>query len=83
MKRFNEFDVLQFLWVGGLFIGQRFLENKSLLPMPHLLRPLLVLSAIAFLFWRWISITSGADPITQTGCSINGISDCYALSTSL
>src|SRR5208283_851774 len=62
------FDLLawQFLWVGGLFIGQRFLENKSLLPMPHLLRPLLVLSAIAFLFWRWISITSGPDPITQT-----------------
>jgi hypothetical protein len=62
------FDLLawQFLWVGGLFIGQRFLENKSLLPMPHLLRPLLVLSTIAFLFWRWISITSGPDPITQT-----------------
>ena len=56
----------QFLWVGGLFIGQRFLENKSLLPMPHLLRPLLVLSAIVFLFWRWISITSGPDPVTQT-----------------
>jgi hypothetical protein len=62
------FDLLawQFLWVGGLFIGQRFLENKALLPTPHLLRPLLVLSAIAFLFWRWISITSGPDPITQT-----------------
>jgi hypothetical protein len=62
------FDLLawQLLWVGGLFIGQRFLENKSLLPMPHLLRPLLVLSAIGFLFWRWISITSGPDPITQT-----------------
>src|ERR1700674_1265531 len=62
------FDLLawQFLWVGGLFIGQRFLENKSLLPMPRLLRPLLVLSAIAFLFWRWSSITSGPDPITQT-----------------
>jgi len=62
------FDLLawQLLWVGGLFIGQRFLENKSLLPMPHLLRPLLVLSAIAFLFWRWSSITSGPDPITQT-----------------
>src|SRR5260370_5252346 len=61
------FDLLawQLLWVGGLFIGQRFLENKSL-PMPHLVRPLLVLSAIAFLFWRWISITSGPDPITQT-----------------
>jgi hypothetical protein len=62
------FDLLawQLLWVGGLFIGQRFLENKSLLPMPHLLRPLLVLSTIAFLFWRWISIRSGPDPITQT-----------------
>ncbi|MGA2347103.1 MAG: OpgC domain-containing protein [Candidatus Sulfotelmatobacter sp.] len=62
------FDLLawQFLWVGGLFIGQRFLENKSLLPMPHQLRPLLVLSAMAFLSWRWISITSDPDPITQT-----------------
>jgi hypothetical protein len=62
------FDLLawQFLWVGGLFIGQRFLENKSLLPMPRLLRPLLVLSAIAFLFWRWISITGVPDPVTQT-----------------
>jgi hypothetical protein len=56
----------QFLWVGGLFVGQRFLENKSLLPMPHLLRPLLALSAIAFLLRRWISITSGPDPVTQT-----------------
>lgn len=61
------FDPLawQLLWVGGLFIGQRFLENKSL-PIPHLLRLLLALSAIAFLFWRWISITGGPDPITQT-----------------
>src|SRR5271157_1211861 len=74
------FDLLawQFLWVGGLFIGQRFLENKSLLPMPHLLRPLLVLSAIAFLFWRWISITSGPDQLLKHGCSINGISDLFA-----
>src|ERR1700732_5120789 len=62
------FDLLawQFLWVGGLFIGQRFLENKSLLPTPHLLRPFLILSALAFLCWRWISITSGPDPMTQT-----------------
>ena len=62
------FDLLgwQLLWVGGLFIGQRFLEDKPLLSMPHLLRPLLVLSAIAFLFWRWISILSGPDPVTQT-----------------
>jgi hypothetical protein len=62
------FDLLawQLLWVGGLFIGQRFLENKALLLTPHLLRPLLLFSAIAFLFWRWTSITSGLDPITQT-----------------
>jgi hypothetical protein len=62
------FDLLawQLLWVGGLFIGQRFLENKALLPTAHLLRPLFLFSAIAFLFWRWISITSGPDPITQT-----------------
>jgi hypothetical protein len=62
------FDLLawQFLWIGGLFIGQRFLENRALLPSPHSLRPLLFLSAIAFLFWRWNSIASGPDPITES-----------------
>src|ERR1700738_1728408 len=62
------FDLLawQLLWVGGLFIGQRFLENKPLLPMPHLRRPLFVLFAIAFLVWRWSTITSGPDPVSQT-----------------
>jgi hypothetical protein len=62
------FDLLawQLLWIGGLFIGQRFLENRALLPTSYLLRPLLVLSAIAFLSWRWISITSGPDPMTET-----------------
>src|SRR5260370_5629307 len=62
------FDLLawQLLWVGGLFIGQRFQENTSLLPLPHLLRPLFLVSAIAFLFWRWSSITSGPDPVTHT-----------------
>jgi hypothetical protein len=62
------FDLLawQLLWVGGLFIGQRFLENKSLLPMPHLLRPLFVLFAIAFIVWRRNTITGGLDPVTQT-----------------
>src|ERR1700730_7775573 len=62
------FDLLawQLLWVRGLVIGQRFLESRAVLPSPHLRRPLLVRSAIAFLFWRWISITSGPDPITQT-----------------
>src|ERR1700736_1633877 len=62
------FDLLawQLLWVGGLFIGQRFLDNKSLLPMPHLLQPLLVFSTIAFLFWRWLSITTGPDALSET-----------------
>jgi hypothetical protein len=62
------FDLLawQFLWIAGLFIGQCFLENRALLPTSYLLRPLLVLSAIAFLSWRWISITSGPDPMTET-----------------
>jgi hypothetical protein len=62
------FDLLawQLLWVGGLFIGQLSLENKPLLPAPHLLRPLFLLSAIAFLCWRWTSITSGSDPVSQT-----------------
>jgi hypothetical protein len=62
------FDLLawQLLWVSGLFIGQRFLENRSLLPMSDGVRPIFVLSAIAFLFWRWISIWSGPDLMTQT-----------------
>jgi hypothetical protein len=62
------FDLLawQFLWIGGLFVGQRFLGNRPLLPTPHLLRPLLVLSATAFLFWRWISIRNGPDPMIQS-----------------
>jgi hypothetical protein len=62
------FDLLawQFLWIGGLFIGQRFLENKALLPRAHSLRTFSILSAIAFLFWRWISVTSGPDQITET-----------------
>src|ERR1700733_13563342 len=47
------FDPLawQLLWVGGLFIGQRFLENRAHLPTAQSLRPLFVLSAIAFLLW--------------------------------
>jgi hypothetical protein len=62
------FDLLawQFLWIGGLFVGQRFLENKSMLPSPHLLRPALIFAAISFLIWRWISIAGGSDPSAQT-----------------
>jgi hypothetical protein len=62
------FDLLawQLLWVGGLFIGQRFLESRAPLPTSHLLRTLLALAAIAFLSWRWLSITRGPDPMTET-----------------
>jgi hypothetical protein len=62
------FDLLawQFLWVGGLFIGQRRLDNQPLLVIPRWLQPLLVLSVIAFLFCRWVSVASGSDPITQS-----------------
>jgi hypothetical protein len=74
------FDLLawQFLWVGGLFIGQRFLENQALLPTPHLLRPLFLFSAIAF--FSGVGFLSRAAPIQSLkhGCSINGISDRYA-----
>ena len=61
------FDLLawQFLWVGGLFIGQRLLETKPLIPIPHSLRPLLLISAIAFFCWRWTATATGADPSTQ------------------
>ncbi len=61
------FDLLawQFLWIGGLFVGQGFLEKQSLLPKAHLLRPLFLIGAIGFLLWRWSSIT-GPNPVTQT-----------------
>src|SRR5208337_5426101 len=52
------FDLLawQLLWVGGLFVGQRFQENRALLPRSRSLRLLLLILAITFLFWRWCSI---------------------------
>jgi hypothetical protein len=58
------FDLLswQLLWVVGLFVGQRFLQGKSLLPMPNFSRPIFILLAIVFLAWRW----SSPDPVTQT-----------------
>ncbi len=57
-----DFFAWQFLWIGGLFIGQRSLENRPFLP--HFLRPLFFLTAMAFLFWRWSSIVRGSDPQT-------------------
>jgi hypothetical protein len=62
------FDLLawQFLWVGGLFIGQRSIQKKSLLPMPQIFRPLFLLLTMAFLFSRWSSLASGSGTVTQT-----------------
>jgi hypothetical protein len=62
------FDLLawQLLWMSGLFIGQRFQEGKAILPAGRLLRLLLLISAIAFLAWRWRSIALGPDPVTRT-----------------
>jgi len=55
----------QLLWVGGVFVGQRFQENKALLPRSRLLRLLLLILAIGFLVWRWCSIAFGPDPVTR------------------
>jgi hypothetical protein len=62
------FDLLawQLLWVGGLFVGQRFLENKPLVPATHWLRTVLFMTALAFMIWRWNTIAGGPDPVTQT-----------------
>src|SRR3984885_12914714 len=58
------FDLLswQLLWVAGLFVGQSFLEGKSLLPMPNFSRPIFLLLAVVFLSWRW----SYPEPMTQS-----------------
>ena len=63
----------QLLWVGGLFIGQRFQENKALLPLSRLLHLLLLISAIAFLVWRWRSLTGGTMSVIQTWLFDNSI----------
>jgi hypothetical protein len=62
------FDLLawQVLWVSGLFIGQRFQENKAFLPRSRAVRLPFLILAIAFLVWRWHSIAFGPDPITGT-----------------
>ena len=61
------FDLLawQLLWVGGLFVGQRFQENRAVLPRSRWLRLLLLILAITFLVWRWCSVAFGPDPVTR------------------
>jgi hypothetical protein len=61
------FDLLawQLLWVSGLFVGQRFQENRAVLPRSRSLRLLLLILAIAFLVWRWCSVAFGPDPVTR------------------
>jgi hypothetical protein len=62
------FDLLawQLLWVVGLFAGQRFQENKALLPRTQSLRMVFLILAVTFLVWRWYSIAFGPDPVTRT-----------------
>jgi hypothetical protein len=55
----------QFLWVSGLFIGQRLHEDETL-PLPRSLHLLLMFSALAFLVWRWSSIAFGFESVTET-----------------
>jgi hypothetical protein len=56
----------QLLWVTGLFLGQRFYKEKTLLALPGVLNPLLLLCTVAFLVWRWSSIAFGSDLVDQT-----------------
>ena len=61
------FDLLawQILWVGGLYIGQRYAGDELLLPKLRPLRPVILLLAIAFLFWRWRSLTGGTMNVVE------------------
>jgi|GEM_PF-251853 hypothetical protein len=61
------FDVLawQFLWVVGLFCGQRLCEKKRALPLPKPLPVILILVSIAFFAWRLITVSAIAVPTNQ------------------
>jgi hypothetical protein len=52
------FDVLawQFLWISGLFCGQRLCEKERALPLPKSLPPILIFIALAFFAWRLLTI---------------------------
>jgi hypothetical protein len=61
------FDVLawQFLWVSGLFCGQRLCENEGALPLPKPLPPILILLAVAFFAWRLLTVSTVPLPTNQ------------------
>jgi hypothetical protein len=61
------FDVLawQFLWVGGLFCGQRLCEKKRAWPLPKPLPIILILLSIAFFAWRLMTVSTIAVPTNQ------------------
>jgi hypothetical protein len=61
------FDVLawQFLWVSGLFCGQRLCEQEPALPLPKPLPSILILLALAFFAWRQLTILAIPLPTNQ------------------
>ena len=61
------FDVLawQFLWVSGLFCGQRLCEKERALPLPKPLPPILIFLALAFFAWRLLTILAIPLPTNQ------------------
>jgi hypothetical protein len=61
------FDVLawQFLWVSGLFCGQRLCEKERALPLPKPLPSILILLALAFFAWRLLTILAIPLPTNQ------------------
>jgi hypothetical protein len=54
------FDVLawQFLWVSGLFCGQRLCEKERALPIPKPLPLILILLSLAFFAWRLSTVVA-------------------------
>jgi len=61
------FDVLawQFLWISGLFCGQRLCEKERALPLPKALPPILIFLALAFFAWRLLTILAIPLPNNQ------------------
>jgi hypothetical protein len=61
------FDVLawQFLWVSGLFCGQRLCEKNRPWPLPKTRTAILIVLSIAFLAWRLIAVSAIPVPANQ------------------